>query len=85
MNKETLTRALETELNGYIRRGLTERANLVRQELIRLGRPMDTPSAVDVPSEPDSTPTKPATRARKAPEPPKPEPVAKAPEKKKRT
>jgi hypothetical protein len=85
MNTETLIRALETELTGYIRRGLTERANLVRQELIRLGCPMDTPSAVDVPSESDSTPTKPATRVRKAPEPSKPEPVAKAPEKKKRT
>ena len=65
MNTDTLIRALETELNGYIRRGLTERANLVRQELIRLGRPMDIPPAVDVPSESDSTPTKPATRARK--------------------
>ena len=85
MNKETLIRALETELTGYIRRGLTDRANLVRQELIRLGCPMDTPSAVDVPSESDSTSTKPTTRVRKAPEPPKPEPVTKAPEKKKRS
>lgn len=85
MNTETLIRALETELSGYIRRGLTERANLVRQELIRLGRPMDIPSAVDVPFESDSTLTKPVTRVRKAPEPPKPEPVAKTPEKKRRS
>ena len=86
MNTETLIRALETELSGYIRRGLTERANLVRQELIRLGCPMDIiPPVVDVPSESDSTPTTPPTRVRKAPEPPKPEPVAKAPEKKKRS
>jgi hypothetical protein len=85
MNKETLIRALETELSGYIRRGLTERANLVRQELIRLGRPMDIPFTVDVPSESDSTSTKPATRVRKAPEPTKPEPKAKTPEKKRRS
>lgn len=85
MNTDTLIRALETELKGYIRRGLNERANLVRQELIRLGCPMDTPSAVDVPSESDSTTTTPATRVRKAPEPPKSEPVTKAPENKKRS
>jgi hypothetical protein len=85
MNTETLLRALETELTGYIRRGLNERANLVRQELIRLGRPMDTPPTVDVPFESDSTPTKPVTRVRKAPEPSKPEPVAKTPEKKRRS
>ena len=85
MNTETLIRALETELSGYIRRGLTERAHLVRQELIRLGCPMDSSPVADVPSESDSTPTTPPTRVRKAPEPPKPEPVAKAPEKKKRS
>jgi hypothetical protein len=82
MDTDTLIRALETELAGYIRRGLNDRANLVRKELIRLGRPTDIPPAVDVPFESDSTPTIPATRARKAPQPPKVEPVAKMPEKK---
>jgi hypothetical protein len=85
MNNQAQIQALETELAGYVRRGLSERAHQVQQELIRLGRPMDTPFVADVPSESDGTPTKPATRVRTAPEPSKPEPPAKATAKKRRS
>lgn len=65
MTIDAIIAALEHELAGYIRRGLKDRAALVEQELARLGRsPGATPSEV-VPAEPGSTPTKPATRARK--------------------
>jgi hypothetical protein len=37
MDKDTLIAALRRELDGYIRRGLHERADAVRQELTRLG------------------------------------------------
>lgn len=70
MNTEALIEALRRELDGYVRRGMKERAEAVRQELVRLGcSPGDTPSEV-VPSESDSTPkpetSKPATPRKRA-------------------
>jgi hypothetical protein len=71
MDTETYISALETELAGYVRRGLTVKADGVRAELARLGRsPGDTPREV-VPTESGSTAPKPATRARKPAETPK--------------
>lgn len=66
MDQETLIAALERELDGYVRRGLTVKADAVREELARLGcSPGDTPREV-VPSEPGGTPpAKPARRATK--------------------
>lgn len=37
MNVSLIIKALEAELDGYIRRGRTDRADQVRQELTRLG------------------------------------------------
>lgn len=42
MFKNIIIAALEKELAGYERRGLTDRANQVRQELTRLGHSMTT-------------------------------------------
>jgi hypothetical protein len=72
METTALIAALETELAGYVRRGLGARADAVRAELARLGRsPGDTPREV-VPTESGSTSTKkPATRSRKPAEAPK--------------
>jgi len=53
---EQLRKGLEIELLGYIARGLTDRAELVRQELARLGaNPLSTDSGSPVPSR-DNTP-----------------------------
>lgn len=70
MNNQTLIDALERELAGYIRRGLTARADAVRHELHRLGSSKDVTVSEVVPPEPVGTP-KPTTRAKKAPEPTK--------------
>jgi pentatricopeptide repeat protein len=65
MDLDTLTAALRRELDGYIRRGMTERAEAVRQELIRLGcsdgvtpREVVPPEADGPPPAPRKTPTK---------------------------
>lgn len=79
MNKDALIHALEQELAGYIRRGLTERAKAVEQELRRLGFSQVVTSSEVVQSEPDSTPQKPATRVRKPAETPKESPAPKTP------
>ena len=69
MDKDALIAALERELDGYIRRGLTARADAVRTELARLGcSPGATPREV-VPSEPGSTPPQKATRRAQKPAP----------------
>lgn len=66
-----LIAALERELAGYLRRGLDDRAEQVREELRRLGGLVDaTTAAGTVPvgsAEPSSN--KPATRVRKPVEP----------------
>jgi hypothetical protein len=84
MNNEAHLQALETELAGYIRRGLTDRARQVQQELLRLGRPTVTLPAVDVPSESGSTPTTPATSVQKPPTASKTKPETKTPTKRKK-
>ena len=66
MDHDALIAALETELAGYIRRGLGDRADAVRAELARLGRSPGATPREAVPSEPGGTPAKKsATRARK--------------------
>jgi hypothetical protein len=64
MDQAQIIAALEAELAGYIRRGLTDRADQVRHALRRLGGSTST-SAETVPTEPASTPTKPARASRK--------------------
>lgn len=75
MNTQSLIDALERELAGYIRRGLTARAEAVRHELRRLGSSVDEPQDVAevVPPESSSTPkrTKRASEPPKTPEAPK--------------
>ena len=56
MNIDALIRAYEEELRGYIRRGLTERAQLVEAELRRLGHSPGVTPREDVLTEPASTP-----------------------------
>jgi hypothetical protein len=85
MNNNALIEALRRELDGYIRRGMKDRAAGVQEVLAQLGCLPATPLVEIVPSELGGTPKTPATRVRKAPEPPKPEPVAKAPQKRKRS
>lgn len=65
MTNDALIAALEKELAGYIRRGLADRAALVRKELDRLGCPTESPSIEVVPVEPVGTSQKPARRATK--------------------
>ena len=84
MNNEAVLQALEAELAGYIRRGLTDRARQVQQELLRLGRPTVILPAVDVPSKSGSTPTTPATSVQKPPTASKTKPEAKTPAKRKK-
>jgi hypothetical protein len=84
MKNEALLQALETELAGYIRRGLTDRARQVQQELLRLGRPTVILPAVDVPSKSGSTPTPPATSVQKPSTASKTKPEAKTPTKRKK-
>lgn len=84
MDSDTLAAALQRELDGYNRRGMKERANAVRQELIRLGcSPVETAGEV-VSSESDSTPTKPARRLTKPVEAVKETQAPKAPAKRKK-
>lgn len=64
MDHSTEIAALERELAGYVLRGLTDRAEQVRQALRRLGGSTST-SAETVPAEAASTPTKPSKAARK--------------------
>lgn len=59
MDQAQITAALEAELAGYIRRGLHDRADQVRQVLRRLGGSVST-SAETVPAEPVGTTRKPA-------------------------
>lgn len=64
---ETLRKGLEIELLGYIARGLTDRAELVRQELARLGaNPLSTDGGSPVPSRADTS-LKPVKKAAKKP------------------
>lgn len=56
MNIDALIRAYELELQAYIRRGLTERAQLVEAELRRLGHSPGVTPREDVLAEPTSTP-----------------------------
>lgn len=72
-SQTALIEALERELHGYVRRGLSDRAGQVRQELLRLGSSVAT-IAETVPAEPESTHApdpasdaeKPATASKKA-------------------
>ncbi len=75
MDQATYLAALEKELDGYIRRGLTARADAVRAEIARLGCSSgDTPQEV-VPPESGSAAPKPTTRTRKPVEPSKKTPA----------
>ena len=69
-NMNSLIDALERELAGYIRRGLTDRADQVRAELRRLGSSERDTTEV-VPPESAKTPQKAATRVRKPQDAPK--------------
>lgn len=64
MDRDRLIAALEQELAGYLRRGLPDRADQVREELRRLGGSVPT-IAETVPTEPASTPQKLTTSVRK--------------------
>lgn len=77
MNNEALIQALELELVGYIRRGLTDRARQVQQELLRLGRPTVIFPAADVPSKSESTSTIASGHPMKPSKPSKPTPAPK--------
>ncbi len=58
-----LRKGLELELLGYVARGLTARADLVREELARLGaNPLSTDGGSPVPSRADTDP-KPVKKA----------------------
>ena len=57
MNIDALIAAYQSELSGYQRRGLTERAKLVEQELRRLGLSLGSKPREDVQTEPASTTT----------------------------
>lgn len=79
MDQATYLAALEKELDGYTRRGLTARADAVRAEIARLGgSPGATPREV-VLSEAGSAAPKPTTRTRKPAEPTKKAPAPKTP------
>lgn len=56
-NIDALINAYQAELQGYIRRGLTDRAKLVEEELRRLGHLPGVTPREDVLAEPASTPT----------------------------
>jgi hypothetical protein len=84
MNNEALIQALELELAGYIRRGLTDRARQVQQELLRLGRPTVSLPAEDVPFKSESTPTPPATSVQKPPSASQTKPETKTPSRRKK-
>ena len=64
MDRDRIIAALEQELAGYLRRGLPDRAEQVRQELRRLGS-SDATIAETVPTGPAGTPQKPTTSVRK--------------------
>jgi hypothetical protein len=84
MTNDALIEALRRELDGYIRRGLKQRAQAVKEELARLGFSAGaTPSEV-VQSEPDGTATLPAKRTRKPVQAPEPLPATKTPPTKRR-
>jgi hypothetical protein len=73
MNKDAQIAALRTELDGYIRRGMTLRAKAVQEVLAQLGSPTATPPAGIVPSKLSGTPTTPAAEVKE------PAPVVKKP------
>lgn len=81
MNHQSLIDALERELAGYIRRGLTARAEAVRQELRRLGSSVDEPQTASevVPPESSSTSTTMPRRTKKPSEAPKTSEASKTP------
>ena len=68
MANDALIEALRRELGGYIRRGLTDRAAQVRQELTRLGCSDGVTPREVVPSEADepTTPTRPPAKRKTA-------------------
>lgn len=79
MNIDALIHAYQEELRGYRRRGLTERAKLVEEELRRLGHSDGVTPLEDVLTEPASTstvtpdaPQKPHKAANDAPAPKRP-------------
>ena len=65
MDRDRIIAALEQELAGYLRRGLPDRAEQVRQELRRLGSSVAT-IAETVPPEPASTTPEPTRAPRRA-------------------
>lgn len=83
-SNQTLIAALEQELAGYVRRGLSDRADQVRQELLRLGSSVAT-IAETVPAEPEGIPSpEAATDAERPAAKRKPAPAPKTPEKSRR-
>jgi hypothetical protein len=85
MNNDALIAALRHELDGYIRRGMAERAKAVQEVLAQLGCSLATPPAEIVPSELGGTPSTPTTRVRKPAQPAKAPEAPKTPEKKKKS
>ena len=84
MNNNALIEALRRELDGYIRRGMKDRAAGVQEVLAQLGCLPATPLVEIVPSELGGTPTTPTTRVRKPAQPAKAPEAPKTPEKKKK-
>jgi hypothetical protein len=65
MNNDALIAALRHELDGYIRRGMKDRAKGVQEVLTRLGCSTATPPPEIVPSESGGTPTTPTASVQK--------------------
>lgn len=79
MNIDALIAAYEKELDGYIRRGLKDRAKLVELELRRLGHSPGATPREDVLAEPMSTPTVAPDAPQEAEKPAKATPAPKRP------
>lgn len=76
MNIDALIHAYQEELRGYRRRGQSDRAKLVEEELRRLGHSPGVTPRDDVLAEPTSTPPE---APQTAPEEPKEPPAPKRP------
>ena len=85
MNNDAQIAALQHELNGYIRRGMTDCAKGVQEVLTRLGCSTATPPPEIVPSESGGTPTTATADVQKPAEQSKPVQAPKTPASKKRS
>lgn len=79
MNIDALIAAYQTELQGYMLRGLKDRAKLVEEELRRLGHSPGVTPREDVLAEPTSTSTPAPDAPHEAEKPAKATPAPKRP------